>query len=79
MDSENFTIYLFNGEASVLYATYYIRADANSNPEGICVDKKRGCIWVCEDMEGIAVYTIANQYKIPAIDIRVISDNEISF
>ena len=55
LDSENFTIYLFNGEASVLYATYYIRADANSNPEGICVDKKRGCIWVCEDMEGKAL------------------------
>lgn len=32
---------------------------------------------LCEDMEGIAVYTIANQYHIPAIDIRVISDNEI--
>ncbi len=32
---------------------------------------------LCEDMEGIAVYTIANLYKIPAIDIRVISDNEI--
>ena len=32
---------------------------------------------LCEEMEGIAVYTIANQYKIPAIDIRVISDNEI--
>ena len=32
---------------------------------------------ICFDMEGIAVYTIANMYKIPAIDIRVISDNEI--
>lgn len=32
---------------------------------------------LCEEMEGIAVYTIANQYKIPVIDIRVISDNEI--
>ena len=32
---------------------------------------------LCEDMEGIAVYTIANQYNIPAIDIRVISDNSI--
>lgn len=32
---------------------------------------------LCEEMEGIAVYTIANQYNIPAIDIRVISDNEI--
>ena len=32
---------------------------------------------LCEEMEGIAIYTVANQYGIPAIDIRVISDNEI--
>ena len=32
---------------------------------------------LCEEMEGIAVYTVANQYKIPAIGIRVISDNAI--
>ena len=32
---------------------------------------------LCEEMEGIAIYTVANQYKIPVIDIRVISDNEI--
>ena len=32
---------------------------------------------LCEDMEGIAIYTVANQYNIPAIDIRVISDNEV--
>lgn len=32
---------------------------------------------LCEEMEGIAVYTIANQYKIPVIDIRIISDNEL--
>ena len=46
-----------------------------------------GCDWLikmnekygilCEEMEGIAIYTVANQYGIPAIDIRVISDNEI--
>ena len=32
---------------------------------------------LCQDMEGVAVYTVANLYNIPAIDIRVISDNEI--
>ena len=32
---------------------------------------------LCEEMEGIAIYTVANQYGIPVIDIRVISDNEI--
>ncbi len=30
-----------------------------------------------EDMETIAVYKIANQYKIPIIGIRVVSDNVI--
>ena len=41
----------------------------------IYLNKKYGIL--CEDMEGMAIYTVANQYKIPAIDIRAISDNEI--
>lgn len=41
----------------------------------INLNKKYGII--CEEMESIAVYTIANQYNIPVINIRVISDNEI--
>ena len=41
----------------------------------IWLNEKYGIL--CEDMEGIAVYTVANFYNIPAIDIRVISDNEI--
>ena len=32
---------------------------------------------LCEDMESIAVYQIANEYKIPVINIRVISDNSL--
>ena len=32
---------------------------------------------LCEAMEGIAVYTVANNFKIPVIEIRVISNNEI--
>ena len=31
----------------------------------------------CEEMEGIAVYTIANDFGIPVLGIRVISNNEI--
>ncbi len=30
---------------------------------------------LCEDMEAISVYTIANKYEIPAISIKVVSDN----
>lgn len=32
---------------------------------------------LCEDMESISVYTIANLYNIPVIGIKVISNNEI--
>ena len=32
---------------------------------------------VCEEMEGIAVYTVAKNYNIPVVGIRVISDNEM--
>lgn len=32
---------------------------------------------LCEEMEGISIYTVANKYKIPVVGIRIISDNEI--
>ena len=31
----------------------------------------------CEDMELIAIYTIAENYKIPAVGIKIMSDNEL--
>ena len=33
---------------------------------------------LCEDMESIATYTISNQYNIPVISIKMISDNSIT-
>jgi adenosylhomocysteine nucleosidase len=39
------------------------------------LNEKHGVL--CEEMEGIAVYTVASQYNIPVVGIRVISDNEI--
>lgn len=33
---------------------------------------------LCEDMESIATYTIANQQNIPVISIKIISDNSIT-
>ena len=50
IDSEKFKIYLFNGKADELLASYYIGDTVKKNPEGLCVDKKRKCIWVCEDI-----------------------------
>lgn len=32
----------------------------------------------CEEMEGIAIYQIANRYHIPVVGIRVISDNAVT-
>lgn len=32
---------------------------------------------LCEDMESIAIYTVANNFNIPVIGIRIISNNEI--
>ena len=32
---------------------------------------------LCEEMEGISVYTVANKFNVPIIGIRVISNNEI--
>jgi len=32
---------------------------------------------LCEDMESIAIYTLANKYNIPVISIKIISDNSL--
>ena len=40
----------------------------------IMLNNKFGVL--CEEMEGIAVYTVSNNFNIPVIGIRVISDNE---
>lgn len=32
---------------------------------------------LCEDMESIAIYSVANDFKIPVLGIRIISNNEI--
>ena len=44
-----YTIYLFDGDATKLLATYYIGAFANWNPESLCVDRRNSCIWVADD------------------------------
>lgn len=44
-----FTLYLFNGEATELLATYALGDFANWNPESVCVDRANGCVWIAED------------------------------
>lgn len=48
----------------------------NKNKDRIIyLNKKYGAI--CEDMEAVSVYTVANLYNIPVIAIKAISNNEI--
>lgn len=49
LDSEKFRIYLFNGEGTELIDSWKIKETSKKNPEGLCIDKERHCIWVCED------------------------------
>jgi chitinase len=46
-----FTLYLFNGDATKLLATYYVGDFAHWNPEAVCVDHKNGCVWIGEDCD----------------------------
>ncbi|MBQ3766174.1 MAG: hypothetical protein II874_05495 [Bacteroidales bacterium] len=46
-----YTLYLFNGDATKLLATYSIGDFANWNPEAVCVDHARGCVWIGEDCD----------------------------
>lgn len=48
-DMKPFTLYLFDGAATRLLATYDLSAFANWNPESVCVDRAHGCIWVADD------------------------------
>ena len=44
-----YTLYLFDGDATKLLATWYLGDFANWNPESVCVDRKNGCVWVADD------------------------------
>ena len=46
-----YTLYLFNGDATKLLATYPIGDFANWNPEAVCVDHARSCVWIGEDCD----------------------------
>jgi len=44
-----YTVYLFNGAATSLLATYDLSSFANWNPESVCMDRANGCLWVADD------------------------------
>ena len=43
------TLYLFDGGATRLLASYPLGSFAAWNPEGVCADPARGCVWIAED------------------------------
>lgn len=47
----------------------------NETDKILWLNKNLGTL--CEEMEGIAVYTVANNFSIPVLGIRIISNNEI--
>lgn len=48
----------------------------NKNKERIkYINQRYGAI--CEDMESIAIYKVANIYEVPVVSIRGISNNEV--
>ncbi len=44
-----YTIYLFDGAATKLLATYAVGDFANWNPETVCVDRVHSCLWLADD------------------------------
>ena len=44
-----YTLYLFDGGATRLLASYPLGSFADWNPEGVCADPARGCVWIAED------------------------------
>ena len=62
IDSNYFRIFVFNGDGTKLIKSYDIsdmiedpsNKDHN-NPEGLCIDLIRKCIWVCEDIDGTSI------------------------
>ena len=48
-DLKPYSLYLFDGEASKLLATYDLSSFANWNPEAVCVDHEHNCVWVADD------------------------------
>lgn len=47
----------------------------NETDKILWLNKNLGTL--CEEMEGIAVYTVANNFAVPVLGIRIISNNEI--
>ena len=55
-DSEAFKIFVFDGDVTKLKAIYDIKFIGN--PESICVDHDRNCVWMADDGSTSKIYKI---------------------
>ena len=56
IDSDTQTIYLFDGEANTLLATY--KVPYGGNCESVCLDYNNSCVWVADDDDNSKLYKI---------------------
>ena len=55
-DSEAFKLFVFDGDVTELKATYDIKFIGN--PESVCVDHERGCVWLADDGSTSKIYKV---------------------
>lgn len=56
-DSEAFKLFVFDGDVTKLKAIYDIKFIGN--PESVCVDHARGCVWMADDGSTSKIYKIS--------------------
>ena len=56
-DSEAFKLFVFDGDVTKVKAIYDI--SFIGNPESVCVDHDRNCVWMADDGSTSKIYKIA--------------------
>ena len=56
-DSEAFKLFVFDGDVTKLKAVYDIKFIGN--PESVCVDHARNCVWMADDGSTSKIYKIS--------------------
>lgn len=59
IDSNLYKLFLFEGDASELLATYDLSKMTKDNPESVCVDHGNNCVWVADDDEPSVLFKIS--------------------
>ena len=59
VDSKEYKLFLFKGDASALLKIYDLSKVTRDNPESVCVDRRNKCIWIADDSKTSVLYKIA--------------------